>query len=287
MTPTRRQFLAGAGGLAGSTMLVGCAGGARPTRQTAAVTSGPTRHAYGSDPSQFGELYRPRGVAHPGTVVVIHGGFWRSAYDLSLGAPLAADLSRRGYPVWNLEYRRVGNGGGWPHTPADVAAGIDLLATLDVDTANVVAIGHSAGGHLAAWAAGRSALPADAPGANPRVPVTAVVAQAGVLDLATAAVAGVGGTAVLDLLGAAPTPQRYALADPIQQVPLAAPVLCVHSQADRAVPFAQSTAYVAAAIKAGGRATLHETTGDHFTLIDPSTPDWRIVLEALPGLLTR
>jgi acetyl esterase/lipase len=285
MTLTRRQLVAGIGGRAGSRTLAGCAGGAGATRQTAAVTSGATRHAYGSDPSQFCELYRPQGVAHPGTVVVIHGGFWRSAYDLSLGVPLATDLARRGYTAWNLEYRRVGNGGGWPHTPADIAAGIDLLATLDVDTANVVAIGHSAGGHLATWAAGRSTLPADATGSGPRVPVTGVVAQAGVLDLATAAETGVGATAVPDFLGDPPTPQRYALADPIRQVPLRAPVLCVHSRADRIVPFAQSTAYVAAARRAGGTATLHETTGDHFTLIDPATPDWHIVVAALPGLL--
>jgi dipeptidyl aminopeptidase/acylaminoacyl peptidase len=63
------------------------------------------------------------------------------------------------------------------------------------------------------------------------------------------------------------------------------PVLCVHSRADRVVPFEQSAAYVAAARKAGGTAELHETTGDHFTLIDPGTPDWRIVIDALPGLL--
>ncbi len=111
-------------------------------------------HRYGPHPAQFGELTRPEGTSR-GTVVVIHGGFWRARYDLSLGRPLAADLAARGYTAWNLEYRRVGNGGGWPATFADVAAGIDLLADLDVDTCAVVAIGHSAGGHLAAWAAGR------------------------------------------------------------------------------------------------------------------------------------
>lgn len=245
------------------------------------------RHAYGTDPSQFGELYRPTGTAHAGTVVVIHGGFWRSAYDLALGAPLAADLTARGFTAWNLEYRRVGNGGGWPGTLADVAAGIDLLATLDVDIARVVAVGHSAGGQLAVWAASRSTLPATAPGATPRVPVTGVVSQAGVLDLVTAADTGVGGTAVADFLGGSPTqlPQRYAVADPIRQLPLAAPVLCLHSRADRAVPFAQSSAFVAAATAAGGTATLRETEGDHHTLIDPTSPAWQIVLDALPGLL--
>lgn len=247
------------------------------------------RHAYGTDPSQFGELSRPQGTAHPGTVVVLHGGFWRSVYGMSLGAPLAVDLAARGFTVWNLEYRRVGNGGGWPGTLADVAAGIDLLARLDVDTAHVVAVGHSAGGHLSVWAAGRSALPGGAVGAAPRVQVTGAVSQAGVLDLATAADTGVGGSAVTDFIGGSPArmPQRYAAADPIGQVPLAAPVLCLHSRADSAVPFAQSTAYVTAATAAGGTATLHETTGDHFTLVDPDSPDWTAVLDALPHLLAR
>src|SRR5690349_23731746 len=110
----------------------------------------PVIHRYGAGPAQFGELWRPDGPA-AGTVVVLHGGFWRARYDLSLGRPLAADLAGRGYVVWNLEYRRVGRGGGWPATLADVAAGIDRLADLDVDVSAVVTVGHSAGGHLAVW----------------------------------------------------------------------------------------------------------------------------------------
>ena len=118
----------------------------------------PVLHQYGPDPAQFGELWLPRGTS-AATVVIVHGGFWRARYDLSLGRPLAADLAARGYTVWNLEYRRVAAAGGWPATFEDIAAGIDLLAELPVDTARVAAIGHSAGGHLAAWAAGRSGLP--------------------------------------------------------------------------------------------------------------------------------
>lgn len=239
----------------------------------------PTRSAYGSDRSQYGELYRAAGGNGNGTVVIIHGGFWRARYDASLGRPLARDLSARGYTVWNLEYRRVGIGGGWTGTLDDVATGLDHLATLDVDTSSIVAIGHSAGGHLAAWAAGRAA---------PRVAVTGVVSQAGVLDLTAAARQHVGQTAVLDLLGGSPdeVPERYAAADPLVQLPLAAPVLCLHSRADEIVPIAQSTAYVAAATAAGADARLVETPGDHFTMIDPSTPDWALVVDALPRLLT-
>src|ERR1700722_10063947 len=136
----------------------------------------PAIHRYGTDPAQFGELWLPAGAA-AGTVVVIHGGFWRARYGLSLGRPLAADLAARGYAAWNLEYRRSGGGGGWPATFADVAGGIDLLATVPVDTSRVVAVGHSAGGQLGVWAAGRAGLPDGAPGARPRVAVTGVVSQ--------------------------------------------------------------------------------------------------------------
>jgi acetyl esterase/lipase len=236
------------------------------------------RHSYGPDLAQFGELYLPPGDRRAGTVVVIHGGFWRARYDCSLGRPLAADLAARGYVTWNLEYRRVGTGGGWPHTLDDVSAGIDRLAGLDVDTTRVVAIGHSAGGQLAVWAAARAAA---------LVPVTGVVAQAGLLDLVTAATTGVGHTAVLDLLGGPPdeVADRYAAADPLCQVPVPARVVCLHSAADDEVPIAQSRAYVAAASAAGGDAVLIETAGDHDTMIDPSTPDWALALGAVAELL--
>jgi acetyl esterase/lipase len=297
VTLNRRELLARTGGLLGMTALAaaGCDRATTPTSPSAirattrTTATSPTRHHYGSDRSQFGDLYLPTGPRRGGVAVIIHGGFWLAEYDLTLGAPLATDLAARGYPVFNLEYRRVGDGGGWPTTLHDVAAGIDLLQTLTsagIDTSHVVAIGHSAGGQLAAWAAGRGKLAPGAPGAGPQVDVTAVVAQAGVLDLARAAIEGVGGSAVTDFIGATPTlsPQRYAIADPIQQVPLAAPVLCVHSRTDQNVPFAQSAAYVAAARAAGGSATLAEVPGDHFTLIDPTSTAWMTVVGALPGL---
>lgn len=247
------------------------------------------RITYGPDAAQFGELSRPRQATRAGTVVIIHGGFWQAEYGLELGRPLAADLVAHGWSCWNLEYRRVGTGGGWPTTLSDVAAGIDHLASMDVDTTRVIAVGHSAGGQLAVWAAGRGTLPAGAPGApgaDPQVGLTAVVAQAGVLDLATAARDGVGDRAPQQLAGGEPddVPDHYRVADPIARLPAPVPVLCVHSKADNRVPYAQSTAYVAAAIKAGGRAALHETSGDHFTLIDPSSPDWAYVRNALPAL---
>ena len=261
----------------------------------ASQVTGPVVHRYGAHPAQFGELWLPVG-APLGTVVIIHGGFWRARYDLSLGRPLAADLAARGYAAWNLEYRRALAGGGWPGTFEDVAAGLDLLATLSVstglpvDTGRVIAVGHSAGGHLAAWAAGRAKLPPGAPGApgsdGKHVALAGVVAQAGVLALADCARERVGGTAALDLMGGGPgeLSEEYRLADPIAAVPAPAPVLCLHSRGDDNVPFSYSERYVAAATAAGGRAGLVELSGDHFTLIDPASPDWAQVIAALPGL---
>jgi len=243
-------------------------------------------HTYGPDADQYGELWVPTGDRRPGVVIVIHGGFWRSAFDTSGGRPLCVDLARRGWIAWNIEYRRVGGGGGWPTTFHDVADAIDLLADLDVDTSSVVAVGHSAGGQLAAWAAGRDRLPASAPGASPRVRLTAVVAQAGVLDLHTAATTNVGGTATIDLLGGTPqtVPQRYAWTDPIRQVPLTVPVVCVHSRGDDTVPFRQSETYVAAGRAAGADVELVEVEGDHMAHRDPSSPAWAVVVDALTRL---
>jgi acetyl esterase/lipase len=137
---------------------------------------------YGRHPSQYGVLSLPGGPRPWPVAVVIHGGFWRTAYSADLASDLAEDLVRHGFAAWNLEYRRVSDdpdrgGGGWPATCLDVAAAVDLLAVTGQSLAagrlglsRVVAIGHSAGGQLAGWLAGRGSLPADAPGASPVVP---------------------------------------------------------------------------------------------------------------------
>ena len=117
------------------------------------------RHSYGADPSQFAELHLPTGERRRGTVVLLHGGWWGPQYGADNLDAVAADLAERGWVAWNVEYRRLELGGGYPATLEDVAAAIDHLATIDdVAVDRVVAIGHSAGGHLAAWAAGRGKL---------------------------------------------------------------------------------------------------------------------------------
>lgn len=252
----------------------------------------PQRYTYGDDPSQFAELYLPAGERLPGVVVIIHGGYWRSGYGLDLGQPLAEDLASRGYACWNLEYRRAGNGGGWPETFTDVDAGIDLLATAardhGLDLTVTTALGHSAGGHLAVWAAGRSTLPDGAPGAGtPAVPLTGVVSQSGVLNLVEAHELGLGDGAVQNLMGADPTgdPERYRVADPMIAIPLAIPVLALHGEEDSTVPVSQSESYVAAALAAGAAAELKLIPGDHFAMITLGTDAWVQVVEAVDRLM--
>ena len=236
---------------------------------------------YGDDPEQKAELHRPAARSH-GVVVVLHGGFWRAAYDLTLGRPLAESLARHGWTALNLEYRRVGNGGGFPQTLDDVAAGIDLLADVDgLDTTKVVTLGHSAGGQLAVWAAGRTKLDDDR-WSSPRVPVAGAVAQAGVLDLRGAIEADLGSGAVEAFLG---TDQAvHDVANPLVRVPLDVPVWCIHGRDDLQVPIEQSRTYVEAARGAGARAGLAAVDGDHFALIDTSTSAWVHTLEILDEL---
>jgi acetyl esterase/lipase len=190
--------------------------------------------------------------------------------------------------VWNIEYRRLGLGGGYPATLEDAATAVDYLATLgDVDIERVVAVGHSAGGHLATWAAGRSKLDTGAPGAEPAVELAGVISLAGVLDLGTAARQKIGNGAVIDLVGGSPDeyPERYAVADPLSQVPIPAVVRCVHARADDRVPFAESATYVETARVAGQDAQLLEVEGDHFSIADIFSPTWPTVVKALEELM--
>jgi acetyl esterase/lipase len=240
-------------------------------------------HRYGPDPDRFLELTLPDGPAPAPVVVVLHGGFWRSAYGIELARPLAADLAGAGFAAVAVEYRRVGGGGGWPATVADVADALDCLPGLPdadrLDLTDVTAVGHSAGGHLAAWLAGRDRLPEGAPGAGPRVRVTAAVLQAGVLDLGRADAQRLGNGAVRELLGGGPSEAaaRFAAADPVRLLPTGATVLCVHGADDDVIPVEQSERYARAAAAAGDAVDLRVVPGDHMTLIDPSSDAWRTV----------
>lgn len=202
------------------------------------------RIAYGDHPSQFGELYLPDGGAE-GAVVVIHGGFWHQRYGLELGRPLAEVLVKDGFAVWNIEYRRVGGGGGWPQTGEDVLAAIRA-----VDVGPVVTLGHSAGGHLAVWAARRSEL------------VVGAVAQAAVLDFTKHVT-----DRALELCSA----EQFAEASPAALVPIGKPVICVHGDLDEDVPVAQSVEFCA--VEPQAELVVVEGAG-HMDMITPGSESW-------------
>jgi acetyl esterase/lipase len=249
------------------------------------VPDGGTILRYGPDPDQYGELWPARGGP---VVVLLHGGYWRSRYRLDLMHALAADLQRHGCAVWNLEYRRVGgSGGGWPGTFSDVAAGLDTLADLaahhDLDLTRVAVVGHSAGGQLGLWSAAR-ARPAQDPGEGPRVRPALVVALAPVSDLVLAHERGLSDDAAAGLLGVsyAQDPGRYRRASPIELLPMGVRQIVVHGTADDAVPFDMSVRYCAKARASGDDCELVDLPGaDHFDLIDPESPAWRVVRHRL------
>jgi pimeloyl-ACP methyl ester carboxylesterase len=180
-------------------------------------------------------------------------------------AGLADDLAARGWAVWNLEFRRLGNGGGVPATLDDIAAGIDHLAELDgLDLTRVVAIGHSAGGHLAAWAATREA---------PRVPLTGVVAQAGVLDPRLARELRLSDAPVHAFLDGLDD-DALATFSPRERLPLTAPALLTHGAADDIVPVRMSREFAAAS-----GADLHvDPEAGHMEHLDPAHPLWQAVV---------
>jgi acetyl esterase/lipase len=247
-------------------------------------------HRYGPHPSQRADLYLPAGPGPHPVMVLIHGGSWQKHYGKIFTRALAGDLRRRGFAVWNIEYRRVGAGGGWPNTFADVAAAIDQLALLSdprLDLDRVTFVGHSAGGHLALWAAGRPNLPDGAPGAldgPPRVRPRQVISQAGVADLADAYRRWHGGV-VRELMGGSPeeVPGRYDAGDPIRLLPLEMPVLIVHGVRDETVSIELSRGYAEAARAAGGEVELVEIAGEygHRAHLDPRSAAWAAVVERL------
>lgn len=236
--------------------------------------------AYGPDPSQVGDLHLPD-RERPPVVCLLHGGFWRMPYGREQMTPLAQDLVARGYAAWNLAYRRIGGGGGWPATLEDVAAGIDHLAEagVDLDLDRVVAVGHSAGGHLALWAAGRHR--AGAAFAASRVRLRGAVGQAPACDLVMLHELGLSRGVAAEFLGGPPeaVPERYAAASPKALLPLGVPQLLVHGEADDAVPVGMSRAYAAAARAAGDAVELVELPGKgHFEHLDTRDAAWDAVL---------
>lgn len=247
----------------------------------------PARLHFGDTPSQVGDLHVPSGPGPFPVAVLLHGGHWQARFGRLVCRPLALDLVGRGWAVWNLEYRRLGggrgSGGGWPATFDDVAAGVDHLAALDdarLDLSQLALIGHSAGGQLALWAAGRTELPPGAVGAHPRVGVRWVVGLAPVTDLA-----GAGATARA-LMGGGPeeVPERWHQADPLRSEPPHQPVLIVHGQDDSTISVAWSREYVERCRAKGADVELVDPPGEgHRDPVDPASASWAAAAAWLEG----
>ena len=255
------------------------------------------RLPYGPEPSQFGELWLPQVAGPPPVVVLIHGGCWQAGYGLDLMDGLAQDLARHGIAVWNIEYRGLGEaGGGYPGTFRDVGHAMDALRGIaqrhPLDLTRVVTVGHSAGGHLASWAAARPRLPEDSLLSMPDpLPIAAAVSLAGIDDLEAYRRSGpaCGGAATIDALVGArqrPAPGLYADTSPRAMLPLGVRQLVVAGAEDAIVPprFARLYAYAAGA--AGDRADFVELPdSDHFALIDPASPAWAALVGKILALL--
>ncbi len=249
---------------------------------------------YGPDSLQFGELRIPRAAGPRPVAVVIHGGCWMAQFGLDHARSEAEALRQAGLAVWSIEYRRVGNpGGGWPGTFEDVGAAIDHLRTLatryPLDLGRVVLVGHSAGGHLALWAAARRNLPAGTAvrGADP-LPVAGVVSLAGVPDLRRPlqATPQVCGDAVAQLLGDT-SASRLRLTSPVELMPLRVPLEIMTGAEDAIVPPAWAREYGELATKAGEQVTVTVIPdAGHFEVVSPGQPAWKVVEAAVLKLAT-
>jgi acetyl esterase/lipase len=268
---------------------------------TAAVAGEARRIAYGSDPLQFGELRVPSSKGPHPVAIVVHGGCWVArlgtadprAVALDNMRPLAAALTGSGIATWNVEYRRLGHeGGGWPGTFRDVAEAADFLRTLardhPLDLTRVIAIGHSAGGHLALWLAARPKLSktSDVFTANP-LPLKGVIDLDGPPDLRATIPqqqAICRSSVITDLIGGSPEerPGRYREASPIELLPLGVPQVFFAGQ----MFFGQLAPYAEATTRAGDRlqASPFPAAG-HFVFIDPQSDVWPQVAQSVRRLL--
>jgi acetyl esterase/lipase len=245
------------------------------------------RIPYGPSPSQFVELWLPKSAGPYPVAILLHGGCWRSDLPgLELMNLAAGDLRRRGFAVWNIEYRRVDEpGGAYPGAFADVASAVDLLRTAApgyrLDLGRLVAVGHSAGGHLALWAAARPRLPRSSPlwSADPlRIP--AVISLGGFSDLKAqkAQISSACGRGVVERLTGEAEPGRtapYADTSPADLLPLGVRQVLVHATLDPISPPPIDLDYGDRARRLGDPVDRRlATDAGHFELITPGEPAW-------------
>jgi acetyl esterase/lipase len=252
------------------------------------------RIPYGNDQNQFVDLFLPEQKAAKYPVVfLIHGGCWQAAFGLAQLGQLAHALTEHGIAVCNIEYRRLGNGGGWPTTFTDVAAAADSLRELSaeypLDLTRVVTVGHSAGGHLALWLACRRQLASTSTLyiADP-LPIKAVVSLAGIPDMETAVQQSICQEAPKELMGGRPKeqPTHYAEGSPSSFLPLGLPHIYVSGEQDSIVPFDYIQNFVTAAKISGDPAQLIPVKqAGHFEIVATNSHAWPLVRNAILGVI--
>jgi acetyl esterase/lipase len=263
-----------------------------------ALEAPPPEHrlAYGADPLQFGHLRLPTGPGPFPVVVLVHGGCWLSAYDIGHVGTLEQAWAEAGYAVWSLEYRRVGDdGGGWPGTYLDVAAGADHLRILarsfPLDLERVIASGHSAGASFALWLAARAGVPTGSELWRPDpLPVHGVLALAPAPDLEGLHASGVCGSVIDRLMGGGPeqVPERYAATSMMRLAPPGVPQIAVIGVLDAAWAPVGHRWIARVATASGDALEVREAPeSGHFEMIVPGTSTWPLVMEALADLRAR
>lgn len=246
------------------------------------------RYAYGRNAQQFGELTLPATTPPHPVIILIHGGGYREMYNLRpLGSAVAA-LADAGFAVWNIEYRRFGNGGDFPQMFLDVGAAADHLKQLagahDLDLSRVISMGHSAGGHLALWLAGRHRIESASPiFAREPVAIHAVLALAPLADVSAGSESELSSDALLAVMGgrAAAAPQAYRDGSPSELIPLGAPQVIIVGSEDKAM-LANAKQYSVAATQAGDEVDLQIIAGvGHFEIVAVETAAWEGVCQSL------
>lgn len=248
--------------------------------------------SYGDDPLQIVDLWLPEGDGPHPVILMIHGGCWETATaERDIMNWAAGDLRQWGLAVWNIEYRGVDRGGGWPETYKDVAAAADMLAqqgaALGLDLGHIVAIGHSAGGHLALWLANRPALPrSDELRGDDPIIIDSVISLGGIPDLAFQSSNdghGCGTASAMAMMG--PDLSRCS---PPMMAPGTARQIQLNAIEDPIAPPAYAEAYAAALAEQGVEIDCHVVSGEgHVELVTPGTESWQQALTLIEGELGR
>lgn len=217
---------------------------------------------YGPHPDNIADLRRASNDAG-GLVILVHGGFWLREWERDTMESLAVDLTGRGFTTLNVEYRRLGGGGGWPGSGHDVSTALNMVDYHpQLSSMSTALVGHSAGGYMALWAAGR-----------PR-------SRSVELTVGLGAVTDLGLLADTNGAGSAPARQLLDSGAPAHVAAAASRTLLVHGQDDDVVAVTHSA-------RLGGNGDVELVAGlGHLEMLDPTREHWPSVVETLHSMLS-